>query len=186
MSSRLSISTMDLRRLLDLTDLARVDEPGSPLPWSVLNGLADLIGCDSVTYESYDVVNRNVPYQATSSIDGGGDFADDSVQASFGSLYRRGLCDYWPRTGDCASARPMPAGPDWPTWQHTADGEWICSVGIHGEITIALPPHAGRQYRLLLWPFTGRDFTERDWLRYTLPSFADRTGSSISRPGNGS
>jgi DNA-binding CsgD family transcriptional regulator len=169
MTGRLSITTKDLRRVLDLTDLSIVDEPGRPLPWSLLTGLADLVGCDSVTYESHDVASRFVRhYQVTAGAAFGSDFTDESVQASFWDLYWRGLCNYWPRTGDFSAARRMLAEPEWLSWQGSAYGEWVRGVGVRGEITIAFPPVAGLQYRLLLWRFTGRDFTERDCLLLTL------------------
>jgi DNA-binding CsgD family transcriptional regulator len=136
----------------------------------VLNGLASLMGCDGITYEAHDVGNRRVlPYQATTpSLDWGHDFWDESVQDAFWTRYWRGLCDYWPRTGDFASARRMFAEPEWRTWQKCVYGEWIRSIGVRGEITVALPPCEGRQYRLLLWRLSGRDFTERDCLLLTL------------------
>jgi DNA-binding CsgD family transcriptional regulator len=160
--------------------------PGSPFPLSVLNGIADLLSCDGVAYEAHDVLNRNVlHYQATpwSVDDSDGFWGDESVRASFWSLYWQGLCDYWPRTGDYRSARRMLAEPDWATWQHSAYGEWIHDIGVRGEITIALPPHAGLQYRLLLWRFSGRDFTERDCLLMTLiyPGLAELHAAVLRR-----
>ena len=169
MADHLSVTTKDLRRLLALTDPAKVDEPGSPLPWSLLTGLMDLIGCDGVTYESHDVAHMAVlHHQSTSTFDGGDEFANDAVQKSFWSLYSRGLCDYWPRTDDHTSVRRMLAEQRWPSWSGTAYVEWIHSIGVHGEITIAFPPDDGLQHRLLLWRFSGRDFTERDCLLLSL------------------
>jgi DNA-binding CsgD family transcriptional regulator len=169
MADHLSVTTKDLRRLLDLTDLAKVDDPGSPLPWSLLTGLMNLVGCDCVTYESHDISKKTLlHHQSTSRFDGGGDFADDAVQNSFWSLYWRGLCDYWPRTGDYASVRRMLAEHQWHGWSGTPYAEWVRTVGVHGEITIAFPPDDGLHHRLLLWRFCGRDFTERDCLLLTL------------------
>jgi DNA-binding CsgD family transcriptional regulator len=169
MTDHLSITTKDLRRLLDLTDPARVDEPGNPLPWSLLTGLMNLVGCDGVTYESHDVANTTViHHQSTSRFDGGGNFADEAVQNSFWGLYWHGLCDYWPRTGDYTSVRRMLAEKNWPSWSGTAYFEWVRSFGIHGEMTVAFPPDGGLHHRLLLWRFGGRDFTERDCLLLTL------------------
>ena len=66
------------------------------------------------------------------------------MHESFWSLYWRDLCDYWPRIGDHASARRMRAQPEWASWQCSAYAEWIYSIGVRGEINIALAPHAGR------------------------------------------
>jgi DNA-binding CsgD family transcriptional regulator len=169
MAGRLSVTTKDLRRLLDLTDPAHLDEPGSPLPWSLLTGLMDLVGCDGVTYESHDVAKTTViHHQSTSRFDGGDGFGDDAVQKSFWKLYWRGLCDYWPRTGDYTSVRRMLAEQNWPLWSGSAYVEWVRSFGVHGEITVAFPPDGELQHRLLIWRFSGRDFTERDCLVLTL------------------
>ena len=169
MADQLSITTKDLRRLLDLTNPAKVDEPGSPMPWSLLTGLVNLVGCDGVTYESHDVANTTViHHQSTSRFDGGRDFADETVQNSFWSLYWRGLCDYWPRTGDYTSVRRMFAEQHCESWRGTAYFEWVRSFGVHGEMTVAFPPDGGLHHRLLFWRFSGRDFTERDCLLLTL------------------
>ena len=163
---RLSVTTKDLRRLLDVTDPAQGDEPGGPLPWSLLSGLMDLVGCDAVTYESHDIGNSAVRHhQATSSDPAGDTFETEAVRSSFWDLYWGGLCDYWPRTGDYTSVRRMLAEPDWST---TPYGEWIRGLGVRGEITVAFPPDGQLHHRLLLWRFSGRDFTERDCLLLTL------------------
>ena len=165
----LSVTTKDLRRLLDVTDPAQVDESGGPLPWSLLAGLMDLVGADAATYESHDTGNRTVHrHQATLSGADGDDFQSDEVQSSFWGLYWSGLCDYWPRTGDYTSARRMLAEPDWPLWSRTPYGESMRLLGVHGEITVALPPDGQLHHRLLLWRFSGRDFTERDCLLLSL------------------
>src|SRR6478609_9143319 len=87
------------------------------------------------------------------------------TRSSFWDLYWGGLSDYWPRTGDYTSVRRMLAEPDWST---TPYGEWIRGLGVRGEITVAFPPDGGLQHRLLLWRFSGRDFTERDCLLLTV------------------
>lgn len=169
MAGQLSITARDLRRLHALTDPGQLDHPGEPLPWSLLHGLADLIGCDNVVYQSHDIAGQVVTHhQRLTKIDGADFFADEAVQKSFWDLYHRGLCDYWPRTGDYPSARRMLAEPQWQGWGRTAYAEWVRSIGTRGEITIALPPEGGIEHRLLLWRYSGRDFTERDCLLLTL------------------
>ncbi len=165
----LSVTAKDLRRLLNLTGPAQVDDAGGPLPGSLLTGLRDLIGCDEVTFESHDVGNQTVHrHQATFGGAEGDPFETDEVKTSFWASYWRGLCDYWPRTGDYTTARRMLAEPDWPMWSKTPYGEWIRGLGVRGEITVALPPEGQVHHRLLLWRFTGREFTERDCLLLSL------------------
>lgn len=169
MAGQLGISARDLRRLQALTDPNQLDQPGQPLPWSLLQGLADLIGCENVVYESHDIAAQVVTnHQRLMKLDGTADFSNEAVQESFWHLYHRGLCDYWPRTGDYSSVRRMLAEPEWHGWGRTAYAEWVRSLGVRGEITIALPPEGGMEHRLLLWRYSGRDFTERDGLLLTL------------------
>jgi len=169
MAGRLSITSKDLRRLQALTDPSQLDQSAEPLPWSLLHGLADLIGCDNVVYESHDLRAQVVTHhQRLMKLDHSDDFAHEAVQKSFWALYHRGLCDYWPRTGDYASVRRMLAEPKWQECSRTAYAEYVRSLAVHGEITIALPPEGGIEHRLLLWRYSGRDFTDRDGLLLTL------------------
>jgi DNA-binding CsgD family transcriptional regulator len=165
MAGRLSITATDLRRLKTLTDPSQLDQSAEPLPWSLLEGLADLIGCDNVGYESHDIAAQVVTHhQRLMKLDGAENFCNEAVQKSFWHLYHQGLCDYWPRTGEYSSVRPMLVEPQWQDWGSTAYAEWVRSLGVRGQITIALPPEGGLEYRLLLWRYSGRDFTERDVL----------------------
>ena len=49
MAVRVTMSTRDLRRLIDLGDPARLDDDGGPFPASILRELADVVACDNVT-----------------------------------------------------------------------------------------------------------------------------------------
>jgi len=169
MVGQLSITTRDLRRLRALTDPSQLDQSGELLPRSLLQGLADLVGGDNVVHESHDIARRVViRHQRLMTIDGVENFSNEAVQESFWDLYHQGLCDYWPRTGNYSSVRRMLAEPQWQGWGRTAYAEWVRSIGVRGEVTIALPPEGGMEHRLILWRYSGRDFTERDCLLLTL------------------
>jgi DNA-binding CsgD family transcriptional regulator len=169
MAGGLSITAADLRRLHAVTDPDQLGRPGEPLPGSLLQGLADLIGCDNVVYEFHDLAAQLITnHQRLVDVDGTKNFSTQEVQKSFWRLYHQGLCDYWLRTGDYSSVRQMLHEPNWQEWGHTPYAECMRSLGVRGEITIAFPPHAGNEYRLLLWRYSGRDFTERDGLLLTL------------------
>jgi|SRR5215217_5808027 len=60
MAARSTVTTHDLRRLLDLGDPCRLDGGGDPLPWSVLDDLAALVGCDDLSYLVQDPTSRQV------------------------------------------------------------------------------------------------------------------------------
>src|SRR5690348_3284961 len=114
MAGRLSITARDLRRLHALTDPSQLDQAKEPLPQSLLQGPADVIGCDDVVYQSHDIAGRVVTlHQRLVKIDGVENFSNEAVEKSFWGPYHRGLCDYWPRTGDYSSARQMLAEPQW-------------------------------------------------------------------------
>jgi hypothetical protein len=114
MAGKLSISATDLRRLRALTDPSQLDQSADPLPQSLLQGLADLVGCDNVVYESHDLPAQVViHHQRLVKPDGTEDFSNEAVQNSFWDLYHRGLCDYWLRTGDYTSVRQMLIEPRW-------------------------------------------------------------------------
>lgn len=169
MAGRVSITAKDLRRLQALTDPRQLDQSTEPLPRTLLQGMADVFGCDNVVYESHDVEHQVVTnHQRLVKLDRSANFADEEVQASFWSLYHQGLCDYWPRTGDYASVRRMLHEPHWRQWSRTPYGEHMRSLCVHGEITIALPPTGSVEHRLLLWRYSGHDFTERDVLLLSL------------------
>lgn len=169
MAGKLSINATDLRRLHALTDPSQLDQSTDPLPQSLLQGLADLVGCDNVVYESHDLAAQVViHHQRLVKPDGTEDFSNEAVQNSFWHLYHRGLCDYWLRTGDYTSVRQMLTEPRWLDWGGTPYAEWVRSLGVRGEITIAFTPEDGLEHRLNLWRYSGRDFTERDGLLLSL------------------
>ena len=77
----------------------------------------------------------------------------------------------------------MRAKAEWPIWDKTVYGESIHGIGARGQITVALPPHAGKQHRLHLWCIRG--FTERDRLLLTLiyPRLAALHAAVLRRQG---
>lgn len=162
---RFSLTVTNLRRLVELTDPARIDEQGRPLPWSVLRGMADVIGCDAVCYESRDlrthtVINR----QATFKPSPRGDTASNG--RSFWSQYWYGCWDDWPPDGDYPVAhRTMPeqSSTDRPVY-----AEFFQTISGSSEVVIRLPVESGLEHRLLLWRWSGQDFSERDCLVLTL------------------
>lgn len=169
MAGRLSITATDLRRLRALTDPGQLDQSDQRLPRPLLQGLADLIGCDNVSYESHDLEAQAVTnHVRLISLDRTVNFANDDVQKSFWGLYHQGLCDYWPRTGDYSSARRMLLEPHWQDWGRSAYPEWVRSMGVRGEITVALPPENGLEERLILWRYSGHEFSARDGLLLSL------------------
>jgi DNA-binding CsgD family transcriptional regulator len=54
LNATLPIPDTDLRAVLDIIDDARCDDPGDVVPWALLEGLAELIPCDSVQFCELD------------------------------------------------------------------------------------------------------------------------------------
>ncbi|MDT4980960.1 MAG: hypothetical protein QOG07_2839, partial [Pseudonocardiales bacterium] len=61
MAAQLTVTNRDLQQLIDLSDPARLREPGEPMPWSVLDDLAKLVPCDDVAYVEIDGHHRRSP-----------------------------------------------------------------------------------------------------------------------------
>ena len=164
MSGRLSVTTGDLHRLLDVTDLAKLDEPGGPLPWSLLYGLSDIVTCDAVTYESHDVMGRTVQRQQTI-CDVGDEFFDRAIPILSSTSHAGGAHENQQQTENHPTVCRMLAA----SQSHdAADAESTRRLGIHDAVIVALPSDAGLHYRLILWRFTGQEFTQRDCLLLTL------------------
>jgi len=79
----LGITARERSRVLDLADPAEVTGSTEPMPWPVLRGRADLIGCASVGHEARDTASHDPSQQRpeTEDIDAAFGFADEAVQA---------------------------------------------------------------------------------------------------------
>jgi DNA-binding CsgD family transcriptional regulator len=168
MPGRMNVSEADLRRLIDVLDLARCGEPGTFLPDSVLSDLGELIGCVDVYVSVLD------PYRRT----WGG------IQ-HFGWMEEYGddvLAVYWPgfweayshpqRSGDFVSVTRrtdrlpgIQRGPLWLAMQKAAG----CDPDDQGfGATVPLSPEGSLDRRVQFWREEGPDFSERDVLLLSL------------------
>lgn len=160
MSDSAELGSADLRELLDLVDAARADEPGPAIPWSVLDGLRNLINCASISFNMFDVVNRQ--QEAVQSCEGDSHRVEVGVTATdtlwwnefprfsreaFGQTSPGAVC----RVSARLSLEQFRRSPLWAAyWQPSIDCMFL-----------KMPAAPGHFRKLVLWqddePFTARD-----------------------------
>jgi DNA-binding CsgD family transcriptional regulator len=152
----------------DLELLRRIIDPDRPcatedsVPQSLLEDVADLVGCDDVTLQVMDHRTKYVHLQSTTDE---GEDEDPEVLALFWRDFWESSCSYPQRTGSKDVTRMS----DFPRrGSHDPRGEYDRAVGIKHEMLIPLPTVGSEDHRLLLFRTEGPDFTERDVLLLTL------------------
>jgi DNA-binding CsgD family transcriptional regulator len=163
-----SVGLRDLRAAIDIVQAGRLDEPTAGLPWAVLDGLAALVRCDSVSFYEADVTRREtLLLQWNSGGERGmGDDCDRPPDDCFWvSAGRFAPCTYPHRTGDlsraitwsdCYSAAELRNEPMF--------ADYYGPVGLRHGMHVAFPALPGRMRKVSFWRCAGRDFTQRDRL----------------------
>ena len=171
MAVRVSMSTRDLRRLIELGDLARLHDDGGVFPESILRELADLVPCDNVTYSVNDAYRRRnlggaslICYDAVSSA------SDDAEMDAFywRHFWSFPQCSYPDRTGDWSS---IVRESDFGSAREFARGrlaEYLSMIGVRHVIQLSLAPRGPITHRILLWRTAGRGFTDREQMLLTV------------------
>lgn len=143
-----------LKRILDTDRPCGREQDVAP---SLLEDIAELIGCDDVTLQVMDYPRRYVRVQSAY------DEEDDDPELE--ELFWQGFwdclaCSYPQRTGstDVTRASDFDANAS----------EYLSAVGAPHEMLVPLPLPDRLDHRLLLWRDIGPDFTERDLLLMTL------------------
>jgi DNA-binding CsgD family transcriptional regulator len=154
---RQTVTERDLRLLQRILDTDRPCGAEQDLAPSLLEDIADLIGCDDVAVQVMDHPRRYVRAQSTY------DEEDDpGLEELFWQCFWDCLaCSYPQRTGrtDVTRASDFGAG---------AASEYLSALGAPHEMLVPLPLPDRLDHRLLLWRRTGPDFTGRDLLLMTL------------------
>lgn len=158
------LTTAELRRALEVVDAAQLDQPGEPMPWTLLNGIAELVQADGVSYCEQD------PYAGQGFIeqDTAGYQTDDETAAWFWSIYWDSPCAYPQRTGDrdaILSARDFLSEQQWGSDPMTA---LTRSQGLHDDLVMSLIPSGPLDRRLVIWRTDGPVFGERERLLLAL------------------
>ena len=172
MAVRVSISTRDLRRLIDLGDPARLDDDRGLFPESILRELAELVACDNVTYTVNDAYQRcNLGGASLVCYDGVCSASDDAAMNAFywRHFWSFPQCCYPDRTADWTS---VVRESDFGSAREFADGrlaEYLSMIGVRHVIQLPLAPQGRVTHRILLWRTTGRrGFTDREQMLLTL------------------
>ena len=160
MTTQMTVTTRDLRRLADVVDPAHLDSPGEPMPVSLLQALADVVPCDDVTYESQDpVAAREIRVQTVPAYD-----EDDDPELTDFYWNSVWTCTPWNpyRTGDYVTVRKATDLWSKAEYEASADAEYHRIIGLRHLVTVPLPPRGPIDYRIMLWRADGRDFSDRE------------------------
>lgn len=166
---RMTLRQRDLDTIMRIVSSPDEGDPGEPLPWAVLDGLAKLIGVDSVTFQQLDskrsvaVLTQGFPEQELGP-------EDDAIDARFWIQYWGCVaCSYPDSTGDVVSVTRLS---DFYTARELHNtGMWaevLRPCGSEREMMLCLPSQPGNTLRVVLWRGPGLDFSERDRALLTL------------------
>jgi DNA-binding CsgD family transcriptional regulator len=154
---------MGLRRLLDVVDPVAHDGDGEYVPDSMLAALAELIGCDDVTFQVMDVRRKQVGGQVFGPAEEAGD-SPELLEMFWRGFWDSPPCCYPQRTGDHASVTRLSDFYTRTSFRKTLLGAYFAATGMRHEITLPLPPDGERDRRLMLFRRNGSDFTDADAL----------------------
>lgn len=149
----------------------------------MLQALADLIPCDTVTYQAQDPSRRIIDIALQDLPPGD---ADDAALDDFYWDEMWPACPWNPpRTGDyltvhrstdCQSPREFAA---------SVGAEFHRMVGLRHLVTVPLPPRGSIDYRIMLWRVDGRNFSDREVALLTVlrPHLAELHRAVLNRTG---
>jgi len=167
-STSASLTDRDLRALVALLDDARADEPGPAMPWTVMDGLMNLVPCKEVGFCELDLPHRGRPV-GQCVLDGGerdfesGDAYDPTPDEAYWTLSPgfRGCAEpEYPgqllHLSEIYSPRELRRQPLF--------AEVFAPWGVKYLMSIALRSRPGHPRRLLFWRNSGPDFSDREKL----------------------
>ncbi|MDQ1742985.1 MAG: hypothetical protein QOE23_1324 [Pseudonocardiales bacterium] len=161
MTTRLTITTRDLKRLAEVADPAHLQGRRDPLPYSALQALADLVPCDAVTYAVQEPARR-VDICAQELDDTYADDPDDGMDDFYWGEMWPSVPWNPPLTGDYVTVRRTRDMQSAAEFAASPAAAFHRMVGMRHLLTIPLPPRGTLDYRLMLWRTSGSDFSERD------------------------
>lgn len=161
----MTVAERDLRLMFRLVKRPDDADGPEPIPWSVLIGLRDLIGCTAVNFTLIDSQRRTVPFgqQVGPDLSCPDDVAE-GLEAAFWRHYPSSPpCSYPDTSGDLVSVTTT--SDFWSDRQLRASplfNEFLRYGCGPREMMVCLPSQVGLTLRLLFWRGAGADFTERD------------------------
>ncbi len=164
-----------LRRLIHLVDPTAHAGIGEHVPWSLLNALAAVIGCDFLSFQVMKPSRHQISTQCLAPShpsEGEGSHVptedDDNVDLFWQGLWDCAACSYPLRSADHHTVTRLSDFYTQREFQRTTMGAYAARIGFTREIMLPLPPDGENDRRLLLFRGSGSDFTDRDTLLLTL------------------
>ncbi len=163
------LSERDLRAVMSVVEDARSDDPTEALPWAMLEGLAQLVGCDAVNFPEVDLANRHDVIEQWFDDEGRGIAVGDSTDPrppDYWEYLKEFLpCNYARRTGDLVSVVQ---------WSDFYTRRELRNTGFFSEVAIpsgtkhalhgSFPALPGRFRKISFWRDVDLEFSERDRL----------------------
>jgi DNA-binding CsgD family transcriptional regulator len=167
MTERMTVSELDLHRLLGIATGHLGDLPAEGLPLSLLSDLAGLIRCDEASFFLLDSGARaGSTLQKVPAEDSG-----DDDEAFWAHYWDSRPCSYPDRSGDLRRVTKVSDFHSTRQWHSSGMySDYFRPFGIEHELMMCLSagpgaaggPGPGRSVRLILFRGPGPDFSERD------------------------
>lgn len=135
-----SVTSRDLRAMLDMIDAGYQDTPGEGLPSAVAEGLGQLVPCDSISFFELDPGHRHCG--------GHGCVHKPELTPAFWLHYWAcPPCSYPERTGDFRSVRKVSDYYSQRQWHSSPMySEYLRHFGVEHELIVCLPTVPGGRF----------------------------------------
>jgi DNA-binding CsgD family transcriptional regulator len=165
MTEQMTLSELDLHRLLGIATGHLDDLPAEGLPLSLLSELTGLIPCDEVSFFRLDsAAQAGRTMQVV-----GADDSEDDDQPFWAHYWDSQPCSYPDRSGDLRSVTKVADFCSVRQWHESGMyREYFRPDGIEHELMMCLPADPGpvggpgHSVRLIMFRGPGPDFSERD------------------------
>jgi DNA-binding CsgD family transcriptional regulator len=160
MTAPLTVSELDVRKLLGIISDDRSDLPAAGLPPSLLCDMADVVRCDAVSFSELD--SDRQAHGFMQGVPAGDGEQEEDNQAFWAHYWDSDPCSYPDRSGDLRSVTKISDFYSSRQWHST--GMYVDYFGgeLEHEIMVCLPAGHGRSLRMIFFRETGADFSERD------------------------
>src|ERR1700760_2015011 len=165
MTERMTVSELDLHRLLGIATGHLGDLPAEGLPPSLLSDLTGLIRCDEASFFRLNSTARTgTTLQIVPAEDAGdpGDPEGPETDPFWIHYWDSRPCSYPDRSGDLRSVTKISDFYSSRQWHSTGMYRDCFHGQIEHEIMVCLPAGPGRSLRAIFFRGAGADFSERD------------------------
>jgi DNA-binding CsgD family transcriptional regulator len=164
MTARVTISELDVSRLLAIITEDHGDPPPEGLPPALLRDLAGIVGCDFLSFFTLD--SRRLACGSGQTVSGtAGDEAGDEAEDDglfWAHYWDCAPCSYPDRSGDLSSVTKVSDFYTARQWHATGMYSDYLNGEIEHELVMCLPAGPGQSVRMVFFRGPGPDFSERD------------------------